>query len=103
MKPKQLVNRLCQLEGKKKQVDVAQMKEIVSRLADIIYSEATSYENSHGDMNVFDCGDTVTNLVTLGCKRFEKQGGLHDKRGSKKANRPAKKRPSSARRKSARR
>lgn len=39
MKIKKLVKELCRIEGKKKQVDVAQMTEIVGHLSDILYND----------------------------------------------------------------
>jgi len=47
MKIKELTQELCRREGKKRQVNVAQMSEVVKCLADILHEEG-------------DCGRTQT-------------------------------------------
>lgn len=71
MTPKKLVLELCSREGKLKQVNVAQMTEIVSKLADIIADELQSYP---GDDSVYmPEGGVVDCLVVLGQKRLRKR------------------------------
>lgn len=62
MKVKEIVLALCKLESKKKQVNVAQMNEIVGQFAELLT------EDSYGE-----CFDTLKNLVTLGLKRRAKK------------------------------
>lgn len=37
MKPKELIRKLCKLEGLKDQVSIAQMSEIVGHISDLVY------------------------------------------------------------------
>lgn len=37
MKPKDLIRKLCKLEGLKDQVSIAQMSEIVGHISDLVY------------------------------------------------------------------
>lgn len=59
MRTRTLVLKLCKLEGKKKQIDVAQMTETVGHLADIVYATE-------------DLNPLITALHMLGKKRAAK-------------------------------
>jgi hypothetical protein len=61
MNTRQLVLKLCEKERGKKQVNVAQMSEIVGKLADILYAEAMS-GRCHRNQ-------TVPVLLRLGSRR----------------------------------
>lgn len=61
MTPKKLVQELCKREGLKKQIDVAQVTELVGHLADILYADL------HNDGHAFD------ELLALGERRAEKK------------------------------
>jgi len=63
MTPKKLALELCKRESGKRQVNIAQMTEIVSRLADLLYDEDYVDE------------DTYLRLVRLGEKRSEAAKG----------------------------
>ena len=56
---KQLAKELCKREGKKKQVDIAQMTEVLGHLADILFC-----------MDDIEYIDTNEALQDLGEKRF---------------------------------
>lgn len=72
MNIKKLVKELCRREGKKKQVDVAQMTEVVGHLSDILFSEVSL---TVGIAISFEDKTTLYELLKLGCKREKKKGG----------------------------
>jgi hypothetical protein len=57
-----LVMKVIKLEGKKKSVDIAQIREIIAILSDIMYEEAEDFSEGTFDL-----------LVTNGEKRAEKK------------------------------
>ncbi len=63
MTPAKLVKELLKREGKTKQVDRAQMLEIIGHLADMCYTE---FQSGVDQLAVWDC------LYTLGEKRAKK-------------------------------
>lgn len=69
---KQLAKKLCAKEGKRKQVSIAQMSEIISVLSDLIYKQ---FEKAHIEIDW--CGPKkakfITDLLALnGAKRARK-------------------------------
>jgi hypothetical protein len=70
MTPNQLAKILSQKEGLKKQVDIAQIKELIGHLADIFYEIWTDK----------DLWETTEELFDLGRKRSAKRA----KKGKKK-------------------
>jgi hypothetical protein len=64
---KKLVRELCKREKLKKQVDAAQVTELLGHLADIVYEE-------YVQGNLLLCRDTVEEtLVVVGLKRAKKK------------------------------
>lgn len=68
---KKLIKELCKREGLKKQVDIAQVTEIVGHLAEIVFEEC---EVSPGSIKVLE------ELVMLGQKRAKKKEKKNAKR-----------------------
>jgi hypothetical protein len=64
MTPNQLAKILSQKEGLKKQVDIAQIKELIGHLADMCFAE---FQSGVNQLAVWDC------LYTLGEKRAKKK------------------------------
>jgi hypothetical protein len=64
MTANQLAKILSQKEGLKKQVDIAQIKELIGHLADMCYWE---FQSGADQLAVWDC------LYTLGEKRAKKR------------------------------
>jgi hypothetical protein len=70
MTPNQLAKELARREGLKKQVDIAQIKELIGHLSDIFYEMWTDN----------DLWETTEELFDLGRKRAAKRA----KKGKKK-------------------
>lgn len=64
MTPNKLAKELAKREGLKKQVDIAQIKELIGHLADMCYAE---FQSGADQLAVWDC------LYTLGEKRAKKR------------------------------
>jgi len=62
-----LIRELCKREGKKAQVNIAQMREIVGVLADVIYEAGLE------DDQIGDCVQWHDMFETLGAKRAKKK------------------------------
>lgn len=65
---KQLAKEICKREGLKKQVDIAQVTEIIGHVADIFWPEYLNF-----DMGSDPKKYTYLNLVYLGQKREKKK------------------------------
>jgi hypothetical protein len=57
MKFKQIVKEICKREGLKKEVNVAQVTEILSRLADILYEDRRVLKNHCSFWSLFEIAE----------------------------------------------
>lgn len=70
---KQLAKELCKREGKRKQVDIAQMTEVLGRLADIFSSEWGEKWEIDFKISGIDEEHSYLSLAKLGEKRAKKK------------------------------
>jgi len=62
-----LIRELCKRESKKAQVNIAQMREIVGVISDVIYESGIEYDETR------DCVQWHDMFETLGAKRAKKK------------------------------
>ena len=68
MRFKQLVKEICAREGLKKQVDVAQVSELLGHLADIAYEDYVNCERL-----MINADSVYNDLFLIGLKRSKKK------------------------------
>jgi hypothetical protein len=74
MKPNELAKLLCKKEGKKIGVNIAQMREIVGCLADIIFESSIDKQLGHSTLlGIVDSINIHAMLGQLGAKRAKKK------------------------------
>ena len=69
MKIKELVTELCALEGMKSQIQVGDMREVIGKLSDILFSEL----EFEGDTCIIKFDGAVAALFVNGAKRAKKK------------------------------